>query len=228
MTYAKHNRLSRRKRGITLIELLVVMSVVATLLFAVLAIFRRIVLQWSGQVSRSKAILAANLGIDEIANEMQAATTFNLVDASLTNTFTLPSDTDASGNYVPVWNGSTLAYGAGDRVQYYLAGPDGVSAGNILWRRYNAFGTSNGQPKNRGQAKKNKGAATYAGWVNDTFDSMQPGSVTHGIVENVTALNFIPIAANNAVFISLTVTGVENQKTYAFTVTRIVYMQNHN
>ena len=219
--------LLRRNRGMTLIELLVVMSVVATLLFAVLGIFRMIVLQWSGQVSRSKAILAANLGIDEIANEMADATAFNLVDGVLNNTFTLPANTDAAGNYIPAWSGSTLAFAAGDRAQYYLAAADGVSAGNILWRRYYGNGPTGGKPKRGGKPKKG-GTQTYAGWTNDTFASLQPGSAEHGLVENVTSLNFIPNYANNTVYILMTITVKENQKTYTFTVSRNVYLANHN
>ena len=229
MTRTNRALLTRRSRGITLIELLVVLSVVASLLFAVLGIFRLIVLQWNGQVSRSKAVLTANLGIDEIANEMADATAFNLVDGELNNTFTMPANTDAPGNYVPAWHGATLAYAAGDRVQYYLAGPDGVSAGNILWRRYNAYGTSNGQSKNDNQSGNNQGDnQAYAGWVNDSTASLRPGSATHGAVENVTSLNFIPNYANNTVYIVMTVTAIENQKKYAFTVSRNVYLQNHN
>ena len=216
----------------TLIELLVVLSVVATLMFATLSIFRRIVLQWNGQVSRSRALLAANLGIDKIANEMSDGVTFNAVDGPLTNTFTLPANTDAAGNYVPAWNGSTLAYAAGDRTQYYLAAADGASAGNILWRRYNGSGPTGGKPKkhaNQNQQGNNQdNNQTYTGWTNDTAASLQPGSVTHGIVENVTSLILVPMPLSNTVSISLTVTAAENQKTYAYTVTRTVYLSNHN
>ena len=197
-------------RGVTLIELLVIMSVVATLLFSILAIFRRINAQWSGQVSRSRAILQANLGMDRMANEMSQAVVFNLFDASKTNTFALPADTDASGNYVPTWSGSTLQYNAGGRAQYYLAGPDGSSAGNILWRR--------ATPKPNGNS----------GWVSDTAWSMVSPTSTHGRVENVASLVFVPFPLTNTVFISLKVSGIENQTTYSYTVTRTVYMTNHN
>ena len=217
----------RCKRGVTLIEVLVVMSVVATLLFAVLAIFRRIVLQWSGQVSRSRALIEANLGMDQIADDMSDGVTFNLVDGLLTNTFTLPANTDAAGNYIPVWVGPMLAYAAGDRVQYYLAAADGVSAGNILWRRYNGNGPTGGKTKKNGKPKHG-GGQTYAGWTNDVGFSMLPGSSTHGCVENVTSLVFFPNYTNNTVFISMTVQGTENQSTYSFTLTRWVYLQNHN
>ena len=227
MIFSERTDCQRRNRGVTLIELLVVMSVVATLLFAVLTIFRRIVSQWGGQVSRSRAVLAANLGIDEIVDDMSDGVTFNLVDGPLYNTFTLPNNTDAAGNYIPVWSGSNLTYAAGDHVQYYLAGTDGASAGNILWRRYNGSGPTGGKPKKHGKPKKG-GAQTYAGWTDDAGFSMQPGSATHGVVENVTNLNFIPNYLNNTVFISLKVTGMENQNPYSFTITRTVYLQNHN
>ena len=225
--FPKPKKLHYKRRGITLIELLVVLSVLGTLMFATLAVFRRIVLQWNGQVSRSRAILAANSGIDEIAGEMSDAVTFNLVDGLLTNTFTLPANTDAAGNYIPTWNLGTLSYAAGDRTQYYLAAADGVSAGNILWRRYNGNGPTGGKPKKGGKAKKG-GAQTYAGWTNDIAASLQPGSATRGIVENVTSLNFLYYPLTNTIFISLTVTAAENQKTTAFTVTRTVYLGNHN
>lgn len=216
----------------TLIELLVVLSVVATLMFATLSIFRRIVLQWNGQVSRSRALLAANLGIDKIAGEVATAVTFNSVDGVLTNTFTLPANTDAAGNYIPAWNGSTLTYALGDRSQYYLAAADGASAGNILWRRYNGNGPHGGALQNYGPPAHNKNPLVHinnniGGWTNDSVSSLQPGSAMHGIVENVTSLILIPMPSNT-VYISLTVTAAENQQTYAYTVTRTVYLSNHN
>ncbi len=209
MRTLKYDPKSGAKRGVTLIELLVVMSVVATLIAAVLMIFQRITLQWNGQVSRSRAIMQANLGIDRMANEMGKAVVFNIFDSSKFNTFALPANTDAAGNYVPVWNAGTLQYNAGGRVQYYLAAADGSSAGNILWRRYNPNPNGN------------------AGWVSDTKWSLVSPISTQGRVENVTSLMFIPLSTTT-VFISLKVAAKENQTSTTFAVTRTVYLSNHN
>ena len=223
------SRTTTGKRGFTLMEALIVMAVISTLLYAILGIFGGIGRQWNAQASRSKAIESANLGIDKIAQEISDANSFNLIDGVLTNTFTLPKDIDASGEYIPVWSGSTLIYNAGSRVQFYLAAADGVSAGNILWRRY--FDTSGGtgnKAKKKGKPKHG-GAVAYGGWVSDLDWSLNSGSVTHGQVENVTSLIFLqPVGIANVVTIQLTVAWPEGPTTATYTVQRDVYMVNHN
>ena len=202
----------RNTRGITLIEILVVLSVIATLLGATLAIFRSIAKQWNGQVSRSRAIQMANLGVDRMAKEISQTVQYNAFDTppTITNTFNPPSDTDAAGNFVPKWSGSNLAYNYDERIRFYLAGPDGSSAGNILWRTYSDKLNGNGH------------------WTPDKTWSLLSPTSTHGRVENVTSLSFQAGSAANTVVISLTVSAKEGPKTYPYTVTRTVYLANHN
>lgn len=201
----------RRQRGLTLIEVLLATVLTALVLGGVLGIFGFVMRQWGGQVSRSNALQAANLGMDRMTKEMRHAILYESVDAyGVSNVFTFPNNKDSAGNYVPAWSGGKLQYQPGTRVRFYLSDTTGdpAVAGPILWREYLPVGGS---------------------WTIDSAWSLQPGSSARGQVANVTELSFSTTGMPaNTVRVALTIQVREGSQTTAYTVKRDVYLSNHN
>jgi prepilin-type N-terminal cleavage/methylation domain-containing protein len=207
-------------RAFTMIELMVTIAVSSVVMVALTLLLGTVTHQWSGQVSRGRAIQIANFAMSQISREARGAVLFQAVDGTKTCTFTMPANTDASGNFVPVWNRTFLRYAAGYRVHYYLSDLTGVAgSGSVLWRETNPLSSGS------------------AGWVQDSAWSLVPGSLVGGVLtssargkmDNITALTFsTTITKPNTVQASITVSFQEGKTTSAYTLARTIYLGNHN
>ena len=216
-------RITERRRypqGVTLIELLVAMTTSAVVILAITLILGSVTRQWGTQVSRGRAIQIANLAASQIAKEVRNAVFFQAVDGTKTCTFTMPANTDAQGNFIPAWNHTYLRYASGYRVHYYLSDLTGVSSsGSVLWRETNSLSTGS------------------IGWVQDTASSLVSGSLSGGTLtpsargskDHITALTFSTTSAKPyTVQMSITVSYAEGKVTSNYTLTRSIYLSNHN
>ena len=199
---------------------MVTVTVSAVVMVALTTLLGGVTREWGTQVSRGRAVQAANLAMGKLAKELRSAVLFQAVDGTKTNTFTMPANTDASGNFIPAWNRTYLRYASGYRVHYYLSDLTGLAAtGTVLWRETNPLSSGS------------------AGWIPDVT-SLAPGSLTaggaltasaRGCVDSVTALTFTTSPAKpNTVQVSLTVSCVEGKVSTPYTLTRSIYLGNHN
>ncbi len=121
----------------------------------------------------------------------------------------MPGNTDTGGNYVPVQQSGKLTYTSGVLVQFYIGNPNGknVLGNHNLWRQTLAPDLK-GTPDNA--------------W------SLTPGTNVP-LFPHVTALTFTTTGMPaNTVRVSLTMTDTEGGQTSTETVTRSVYLSNHN
>ncbi len=196
------------RKGVTLIELLVVLSVLGLVLIPVLGILNFSTRQFGSQTGRAQTILLANQAMNAICKEAGRAVS-TAPDALGNLYFVMPGNTDTGGNYVPVQQSGKLTYTSGVLVQFYIGNPNGknVLGNHNLWRQTLAPDLK-GTPDNA--------------W------SLTPGTNVP-LFPNVTALTFSTTGMPaNTVRVSLTMTDTEGGQTSTETVTRSVYLSNHN
>ena len=205
--------------GMSLIELLIVITVLPVVLIAVLSVFSAITQQWKTQVSRGQAIRIANIAMAQMTKELRNAVLFQAIDGTKTNTFIMPANIDANGNFTPVWNHTFIMYASGYRAHYYLSDLTGTAAtGTVLWRESNPHSTGS------------------TGWVQDSVTSLAPGSLSGGTltasargnVDHVTSLAFAAGAVSNTVQATLSISYQEGKITSVYTLSRLIYLSNHN
>lgn len=223
------------RRGVTLIELLIAMSVSGLVLIAVLGIFGFSTRQLGTQTGRAQTILRANQAMNAMAQDIQSSITAQNDSNGNPTIFILPSNTDNAGDYIPTTpkNGS-LGYQPGSALAYGLSDATGNAAtGTNLWRyQYQQKG-----PGGRGLLGGLLGGGPGSSWVPDTDWSLLPSSSPtppKGVAAppkfpNVTVLTFSSAGMPaNTVQVTLTMTDKEGSQTSSYTVSRIVYLANHN
>lgn len=203
---------NRVARGVTLIELMVAMSITGSVLIAVSGIFVGIQKQWAYSASRGRAVETAQLALDQIGNDVRGGISFQAVDGTKTNTFSLPNSTDSSGSYVPARVGTLLQYVSGSRIRYYLSDATGAAGtGTILWRQTNSSPT--GDP----------------GWTADTSWSLTAGTGSKSKYNNISALTFSTSGMPaNVVLITVTAQVTEGTQVFTLALQRSVVLSNHN
>jgi len=123
----------------TLVELLVIVAIMVALLGALLPIFAFMTRLWGTQLSYAMAVQQTNMSLQLMTREIHQSMSFATLTSG-SNTvyaFTLPSEQDSNGNYVPVSQNGVAAYGTGIQVAYYLSDSTGSlskSNGQSLWR----------------------------------------------------------------------------------------------
>ena len=205
-------RSGRASRGVTLIETLVVVSISSFVLIAVSGIFVGIQKQWAYGVIRGKAVEAGEMALDQVAADVRSCIAYQAVDGTKTNTFTLPANTDAQGNYVPARVSSVLQYVAGSRIRYYLSDSTGAAgSGTILWRETNSSPSGN------------------AGWTADSAWSLVSSAGSKTRYNNVQSIAFTTSGLPaNMVQITLTVQVFEGGQSYSLPLQRSIFLSNHN
>lgn len=208
----------RTRRGVTLIEMLIAMSVVSVVLIAVLNVFNVSQRLFDKQVGRSESIAEANLAMDLMCKEISSSIIYG-TDVNGDIYFIPPATTDASGNYLPIRFGGVLFYYGTTAVKFYPSDAGGgnwgsntgdSSTGTYLWRSTTT--KLNGNPK----------------WQADDAWSTQPGGQTPKF-PNISSLVFTTAGLPaNTIQVSLTVKTKEGGQSSNYTVTRIVYLQNHD
>ena len=209
------------RRGVTLIEMLIAMSVVSCVLIAVLNVFNFSTRLWNNQVGNSKSMAEANLAMELICKEIGSAVSYQNDSSGNPSIFTLPANTDASGNYIPISQSGSLTYASGVPVQFYLGDKTGriKSSGtqNVgLWRQTAQSGGLLG------------GLLGGLIWTPDTNWSYYPGG-SNLKYPYFSALIFTTTGMPaNTVQVTLTVTTHEGGQASSYTLTRDVYLTNHN
>ncbi len=206
----------KKCRGVTLIELLIAATVSALVLIAVLGIFNFSTRQLGAQTSRAKAILIANQAMDAMTKDIRNSISVQADANGVLSVYTLPGNTDAAGNYVPVWQNGSLVYTPGLQIHYRLSNWKGnAPSGTSLWREYWQTGGLLG---------------LGSSWTLDNAWTLLPGgSPAMPKFQNVSALAFSNAGLPaNMVRISLTMAIQEGQQTSNYTVSRSVYLSNHN
>lgn len=211
------------RRGVTLIELLVVVSVLGIVLIPILGIFGFATRQFGSQTGRAKTIFIANQAMNAMTKEISKAVTTQNDSSGIPSIFVMPGSTDASGNYTPVMQSGTLTYTSGVPVQFYLGDAKGK----------NDIGT---QPTNIWRQTAQSGGllgGLLGGlkWTPDNAWSLLPGGKKSTVPQfpNTTALTFTTTGMPaNTVRVSLTMTDAEGSQTSSYTVSRSVYLSNHN
>ena len=198
-----------RRIGFTLIELLVAMSVSGLVLIAVLGIFGFSTRQFGTQTGRAETVLLDNQAMDAMCKEIgQAVST--ATDTKGRPYFVMPSSGNAQSGYSPTSVNGTVSYSSGTLVQFYLSNQNGQgNAGQILWRQTLSVGLL-GTP--------------------DTVWSMLPGGrPALPKYPDVTALTFTTTGMPaNTIQVSVTMADKVGGQTSSYTVTRCVYLANHN
>lgn len=208
-----------KRSGVTLIEMLVVISVLGLVLIPVLGILGFATRQFGSQTGRAQTILLANQAMSAMTKEIGKAVNAQNDINGTPSIFVMPGNTDASGNYVPVQQSGALTYTSGVPVQFYIANPNGKFVGGSnhnLWRQTAQSGGLLG--------------GTLGGliWTPDNTWSLTPGTNVP-LFPHVTALTFTTTGMPaNTVRVSLTMTDTEGGQTSNYTVTRSVYLSNHN
>lgn len=209
------------RRGVTLIELLVVVSVLGIVLIPILGIFGFATRQFGSQTGRAKTIMLANQAMNAMAKDIHNCISVQADANGNPTNFTLAGNTDASGNYVPISQNGTLTYQPLMGIRFRLSNAnDTAASGTTLWREH---WEHNGNPNLLSGLFGSGGS-----WVGDTSWSQQPGG-TRTNFANTTALTFITAGMPaNTVRVSLTMTDAEGSQTSSYTVSRSVYLSNHN
>lgn len=205
------------RRGVTLIELLVVVSVLGIVLIPILGIFGFATRQFGSQTGRAKTIFIANQAMNAMTKEISKAVTTQNDSSGIPSIFVMPGSTDASGNYTPVMQSGTLTYTSGVPVQFYTGNPNGKNNGaKNLWRQTAQSGGLLG------------GLLGGLTWTPDSKWSLTPGTNVP-LFPNVSSLTFTTAGMPaNTVRVSLTMTDTEGSQTSSYTVSRSVYLSNHN
>lgn len=195
-----------RDQGVTLIELIIASSLTALVATAVCGVYVYALRLYERGQAANSAYVAATLGVDRMARLVE-----NAVDAHASSygrlTIWLPMDQDSDGHHLPCWVGnSSLRYRPGDQITFYLSDTTGNAQlwhGNILWR------SVNGQP--------------------DPSWSLLPGG-TQGRVAPVTELLFwiATFDTRKRVCIAVRTEQTYGNKVYPLTISRYVYLRNHN
>ena len=209
------------RRGVTLIELLVTMSVSGLVLIAVLGIFGFSTRQLGTQTGRGETMLTANQAMNAMCKEIGQAVSLGY-DQNGDLYFLMPATTDAQGNAQPTLLGGLLGYStSATAVKFYPSDNTGTTQGSntstgqtgltALWRATTT--KLNGNPK----------------WRSDATWSQMPNSVAMPKYPDVTSLTFVPWGnPQNAVHVTLTIADKEGSQTSSYTVSRFVYLSNHN
>lgn len=208
------------RRGVTLIELLVVVSVLGLVLIPVLGIMGFATRQFGSQTGRAKTILLANQAMNAMTKEIGKAVNVQNDSSGVPSIFVMPGSTDANSNYTPVMQSGTLTYTSGVPVQFYLGNAKGKanngSNSNNLWRQTAQSGGLLG------------GLLGGLKWTPDSNWSLTPGTNVP-LFPNVSSLTFTTAGMPaNTVRVSLTMTDTEGSQTSSYTVSRSVYLSNHN
>lgn len=205
----------RSRAAFTLAEVAVAAAAACVLMVSISGIYTLAVGRWGWQVSRAKAIQAADAAMERMCREIRRAVSCTVLTLGGGNTvgeFVLPNNTDSGGNYIPQRAGAVLSYVAGRTVRFYrsdLTGMDYVVGGTIVWRESRAAGSST--------------------WMWDTAWSLESQSPARGRCANVVALDFTTAGQPaHTVLVTLSVQIAEGPKTSTYTVSRQVYMENHN
>lgn len=202
--------MKQRQRAFSLMEMMVAAAAAAGLLVAVMGIFSLALRRWNVQASHSMATQEATVALEKMCKEIRDSLSFSgqSVNTNPVYNFTLPNATDASGNYVPQRSGSALTYNAGTQVRFYLSdttGSQSVIGGKALWRAYLPAG--------------------QVIWQKDNTWSLRAAGIPR--YDNIQSLTFT-IPSTNSVQVSLQVTATQGKEPGTSTLTRQVYLANHN
>ncbi len=208
-------------RGVTLIELLVAMSVSGLVLIAVLGIFGFSTRQLGAQTGRAETMLTGNAAMNAMCKEIGQAVSFG-TDKNGDLYFLMPANTDVQGNGIPALLGGVLGYSTNAAaVKFYPSNDMGSTQGSntggtltgitALWRATTT--KPNGNPK----------------WQADTAWSQLPNATATPKYSDVTALTFSTTGLPaNTIRVTLTLADKEGSQTSSYTVSRSVYLSNHN
>lgn len=209
------------RRGVTLIEMLIAMSVSGLVLIAVLGIFGFSTHQLGTQTGRAETMLIAGQAMNAVCKEIGQAVSYG-IDQNGDLYFLMPASADSQGNGLPALLGGILGYSTSAiAVKFYPSDSTGATQGSntgsalsgitSLWRATTT--KLNGNPK----------------WQADTVWSRMPGSTTNPKYPDVASLTFSTTGMPaNTVQVTLTMQDKEDSQTSNYTVTRSVYLSNHN
>jgi len=209
------------RRGVTLIELLVAMSVSGLVLIAVLGIFNFSTRQLATQTGRAETLVTGNQAMNAMCKEIGQAVSLGH-DNNGDLYFLMPANTDVQGNAQPTLLGGLLGYSTSvAAVKFYPSDDTGATQGSntgsgqsgltALWRATTT--KLNDNPK----------------WQSDRTWSQMPNPAVQPKYPDVTSLTFVPWGnSQNAVHVTLTMADKEGSQTSSYTVSRFVYLSNHN
>jgi prepilin-type N-terminal cleavage/methylation domain-containing protein len=205
----------KNRRGVTLIELLVAMSVSGLVLIGVLGIFGFSTRQLGTQTGRAQTQVLGNQAMNAICKEIGQAISVGNDPSGNPTEFIMPSVNPGTGGLLGALVGGVLNYTPGSQTRFYLSDTSGsVQGGTCLWRSTatNVAGNSLGL------------------FTPDSVWSLLPGgSPALPKFPNVTALTFSTTGMpSNTVKVTLTMADKEGSQTSSYTVSRIVYLSNHN
>jgi hypothetical protein len=194
----------RSRAGVALIEVLLVGTLSAMLIGAICQMYLTGQKLTKRVQAEATVWQVANLGMERIA-AITAQGVSAQVEAVDQLRVILPLDKGAGGNYEPRLVTGDLTYRDGESVRFYRANSGGTQTGNILWLSRKPVSGS---------------------WTPDAEWSLTPGT-TQGRVQPVTSLAFTAVA-DNAVTATITVTQSYGLKSATVTLTRTIYLRNHN
>ncbi len=197
------------RRGVTLIEMLVAMSVLGLVLIPILGILNFSTHQFGSQTGRAKTILLANQAMNAMCSEIGQATSTG-TDTYGRLYFVMPNTGSAQTGFIPTLLNGVLSYSSGNYVQFYLSNQNGqASSGQFLWRQTLA--------------------PDMKGTPDTVWSLLRGGASAPPRFPSVTALSFTTTGMPaNTVRVSLTMADKEGGQTSSYTVSRSVYLSNHN
>jgi prepilin-type N-terminal cleavage/methylation domain-containing protein len=208
--------MASKNSGFTLVELVIAVALVALVTSALLLVFWSGITLWDRHQAESAALWNSTEAVRRImADAGDAARCAVWARSGLSDALEviLPADTDADGNYVPVWDHKKLIYREGKRLIFYLSDATGAynASGQILWRG-TVSGASDPTPSN---------VAPDAQW------SLYYNT-TQGQVSGIESAAFATQTKGGLYWVVITVTAVAQQAAgpYRMTATGLVYLWN--
>ena len=195
----------RRRAGTTLVEVLIASAVVALVVGALCEMYLTGQRLTKRVHAEGTAWQMATLGMERMATIIEQAVRFEVKDGGTGLKVVMPRLTDSEGNYVPKAEKDKLKYEDGEEDKFYLANSGGLSAGDILWLR-----------------RKPRGGDDLP----DSEWSLTPGT-TMGRVQPVSSLTFVKVN-DRAVTATIAVTEAYGGKSASASLTRTIYLRNHN
>lgn len=140
-------RIKSFQYGFTLTEVLLASTASAVILATLCMAYQYSLNRWDVITCSGIAMSSADTALERIEKDARSATGFttSTVSGNTLYIFTLPANTNGSGQYIPQRVGGSLSYVNGPQVCFYLSditGSQSVTNGTILWRGTAPAGSS--------------------------------------------------------------------------------------
>jgi prepilin-type N-terminal cleavage/methylation domain-containing protein len=212
----RHSSQTTRSPGFTLVELIISLGLVVIVSGAALLVFWSGIVLWQRHEAESTTHLNSTQAVRLItADARQAVRCKQWGRSGLSDALelVLPADTDARGNFIPVWEKKKLQYREGQRLIFYLSDETGAydAGGDILWR-----GTiqDNKDPKASNVAPDTDWSLYY-----DTG---------RGRVSGIESTTFEAKDGEHRVAVTLTAAAEQGDRMCRSQASGLAYLRNHN